>query len=428
MPVTEHESRTLGDPAVAPRSERRPQIALYGVFGVQNIGNEYTLQAMLYNVRQTVPAAEVFGICYDPEDTERLHGLPALRIKCTSLARHFPPARNLLVKLFRGLFRRIPLELYDWLRAFRVLRRTDLMIVTGTGLLTDYCGSGLLYDMFKWSLAAKLARCKVRFVGVGVGPIYRGLSRICIKAALALADYRGYRDDQSKARLKQNGFERPNDSVFPDLAFSLPPSALPPSRDPVTGKRVVGLGVMKFIDIHKGKRADCDEAYDRYLTTMCDFAIWLLKHGYTVRVLEGDLRYDPPVRVDIKARLEQRGITYGVDDITGPPITSPENLLEHLSATDIIISPRFHNLVLGIMMQKPVISVTYDPKNDSLLESFGLGEYRQSIENVDLQRLIAQFVQLESRADQVRVTLRQRTEEYRSLLNEQYRQVLREFA
>ena len=91
-------------------------------------------------------------------------------------------------------------------------------------------------------------------------------------------------------------------------------------------------------------------------------------------------------------------------------IASPQELLEHLRRVDFIVSPRFHNLVLGIMLSKPVISISYDPKNDSLLEGCGLGEYCQSIEDVDLERLIAQFIQLESQADRLRIGLRQQDE------------------
>jgi len=424
MPVTEQKSPSPGHPV--PLSRKRPKIALYGIFGVQNIGNEYTLQAMLYNVRHRAPEAEVYSICYEPRDTEFLHGLPGHAVKCAQLTLHFPPARNILVKIFRGVFRRIPLELYDLLRAVWVLRGTDLMIMTGTGMLTDYCVSsfGFPFDVFKWSVAAKIARCKMRFVGIGVGPIYSRLSRMFIKTALTVADYRGFRDEQSRNRLKQYGFERANDSVFPDLAFSLPPSVLPASSERNGPKTVVGIGVMKFVDMHKGEMADYDAAYDRYLEKMCDFTIWLLKHGYAVRILEGDLRYDPPVRVDMKARLERRGINYGIDDVNNPPIAGPQELLERLASVDFIVSPRFHNLVLGIMLNKPVISISYDPKNDSLLQGCGLGEYCQSIEGVDLERLIAQFIQLESQADGLRIELRRKSDEYRSLLNEQYRQVL----
>lgn len=425
--TTEQGSPAPGDHARASGEGRK--IALFGVFGAQNIGNEYTLQAMLYNVQQRAPEAEVYSICYEPQETRRLHGLRAVPVKCAQLSRHFPPARNVIVKALRGAFRRIPLELYDWCRSVRVLRGTDLLVITGTGIVTDYCGSafGFPYDLFKWSVAAKLAGCKVRFVGVGVGPIYLKLSRMFIKAALTIADYRGFRDEQSKNRLKQQGFERAKDAVFPDLAFSLPFSVLPTPSEHAGGKPVVGLGVMKFVDIHKGATVDYDAAYERYIETMCGFTTWLLQHGYAVRVLEGDLHYDPPVRADLKARLEAHGIKYGVDDITNPEITSPQVLLEHLAAVDFIVSPRFHNLVLGIMFNKPVIAISYDPKNDALLESCGLGEYCQHIESVELKRLIAQFMRLASRADRLRVGLRRKTDENRSLLNEQYRQILREF-
>lgn len=426
MPVTEQRSPAQADSLRA--SGRRPKIALFGIFGVQNIGNEYTLQAMLYHVRQRAPEAEVYSICYDSEETERLHGLPALRVTCPQLSRKLRPAGNLVVKLIRGAVRRIPLELYDWYRAVRILQGTDLIVMTGTGMLTDYCATafGYPYDVFKWSLAARVVRCKVRFVGVGVAPIYSRLSRIFIKTALAVADYRGFRDNQSRDRLRTYGFERPDDVVCPDLAFSLPASVLPASTDRNGPKRVVGIGVMKFVDKHKNESAYYDAAYNRYLDKMCDFIGWLLEHGYSVHVLEGDMRYDPPVRADIMARLAGRGIIYGVQDITAPPITSPQELLDRLADVDFVISPRFHNLVLGMMLGKPVISISYDPKTDALLEAFGLREYCQSIEDVDLERMIAQFVRLESEAGRLRIEMQRKTDEYRSLLNDQYRQVLGE--
>jgi polysaccharide pyruvyl transferase WcaK-like protein len=71
-----------------------------------------------------------------------------------------------------------------------------MLVVPGTGLLTD--AYGLLswgpYNMFKWSLAAKLRCCKLVFVSVGAGPIYSALGRWLVKSALSLADFRSYRD------------------------------------------------------------------------------------------------------------------------------------------------------------------------------------------------------------------------------------------
>ena len=68
----------------------------------------------------------------------------------------------------------------------------------------------------------------------------------------------------------------------------------------------------------------------------------------------------------------------------------------------------------------PVVSISYDPKNDALLDGFGLTKYHQPLTELDVQKLIAQFVELESRADELAPTLSNKASEYRSQLEEQY--------
>ena len=57
-----------------------------------------------------------------------------------------------------------------------------MLIVPGTGLLTD--AYGLLnwgpYNLLKWSLIAKLCRCKLLFVSIGAGPVYGTLGKYFI--------------------------------------------------------------------------------------------------------------------------------------------------------------------------------------------------------------------------------------------------------
>ena len=109
------------------------------------------------------------------------------------------------------------------------LRRTDMLIIPGTGLLTD--AYGLLgwgpYNLLKWSLIAKVCRCKLLFVSIGAGPIYGTLGRWFVKAILSLADFRSYRDNSTMQYLKGIGFRADNDRVYPDLAFSLPEAVIP---------------------------------------------------------------------------------------------------------------------------------------------------------------------------------------------------------
>jgi hypothetical protein len=49
-----------------------------------------------------------------------------------------------------------------WLKAFQILKETSMLIVPVTGLLTDVYGlkNWGAYSVFKWSLVAKLRRCK----------------------------------------------------------------------------------------------------------------------------------------------------------------------------------------------------------------------------------------------------------------------------
>jgi hypothetical protein len=76
------------------------------------------------------------------------------------------------------------------------MKGSEMLIVPGTGLLTD--AYGLLgwgpYNLMKWTLAARLRGCRVLFVSVGAGPLYSTLGRFCMRFALALADYRSFRD------------------------------------------------------------------------------------------------------------------------------------------------------------------------------------------------------------------------------------------
>jgi polysaccharide pyruvyl transferase WcaK-like protein len=156
--------------------------------------------------------------------------------------------RNSLARFVRRLVVGIPSEPYRWLQAARALKRMDVLIVAGTGLLTDL--SGLLnwgpYSVFKWSLMARVCRCKLLFVSVGAGPVYGLAGRLLVKAALRLANVRSYRDAATKQFLTDLGFQTRDDRVYPDLAFSLPKSAIPTDPVPRGTRPIVGLGLMLY--------------------------------------------------------------------------------------------------------------------------------------------------------------------------------------
>lgn len=412
-------SGTNRHPVELPR--RRRKIAFYGLFGQQNLGNECTLQAILRKTSENLPDADLYCICTDPDDTEKRHNVRAFPIKgIPGKARATGESR--FRRLFRKLFHRIPNELLHWVKAYRILKGTQMLIAPGTGLLTDYATSPFSrpYDVFKWSMIAKLCRCKLLFVSVGAAAMHHPISRIFFKSALSLADYRSYRDLYTRRYLKSIGFVSDRDPVYPDLAFSLEQSMLREHEHRGGKWRIIGVGLKDYYG-QLGVRQDVGDAiYRDYLEKLCTFVVWLLEQGYTVRILMGDPLYDRPVKDDLMASLESRGIDWKDGRILDEPVYTVEDLLSQIATTDMVVSPRFHNILLALMLNKPAIALAYQEKFESLMGDLGLSEYCQHIDRLDVERLKGQFIEFKAKSVTILSSVQRKTQEYRMSLEEQY--------
>jgi len=417
----EHNIVDLDEACVTSRPARKT-VALFGMFGVGNLGNECTLVAMAHNIRRFLPGAEVCCICGGPEDTTARYHLPAFPIRELSLA----PMNNRLLRLLRKIVVGIPLELYRWAKAFKRLNASCMLVMTGTGMLSDVgiLPLGLHYDILRWSIVAKLRRCKLLFVSVGVGPVRHPLSRFLIKTALWMADYRSYRDTFSKDYVKEMGIATEGDALYPDLAFSFPTSMLPRVRNRDGHGTVIGLGLIT----NDRKRATSEKVegiYDDYISKVCTFVVWLIAHKYTVRLLIGDVVYDSRVRQDLMTFLERSGVKYDGGQIIDEPARSVDELLSQLADTDIVVASRFHNVLLALLLGKPVVAISFHEKVDSLMGAMGLTQFCQDIEHVDVNKLIDQLTALEDNAESIKHEGERRSQIYRSALEEQYGEIVK---
>jgi polysaccharide pyruvyl transferase WcaK-like protein len=397
----------------------RLRIALFGAFGVGNLGNECTLQALISNIQKCAPQAEVSCICMGPQETQSAYNIPASLIKELPL----PPSKNPVLKLLRRIFLVIPMELFRWGKAVATLKDVNMLVMTGTGMLGDFgIGPGLHYEILKWTVAAKLSRCKVIFLSVGAGPLRKALSRHFVKAALSCAAYRSYRDEFSKDYLKSIRFDSDRDQVYPDLAFSYPTARLPRSSDHSCNKPVIGVGLMTYFN-RRGVSPEDETIYRDYLTKLGNFVTWLLERKYTVRLLIGDVAYDQRARQDLRTFLEERGFSCKNGSIIDEPASSVEEVLSQLAATDLVVASRFHNVLLALMLGKPVLAISYHEKVDALMEEAGLAAFRQDIESIDVEKLIRQFATLEEQSNYIKPQLHRKAEACRVALDGQYNRI-----
>jgi len=401
----------------------RLRISLFGNFGSGNIGNECTLHAMICNARRYQPDVVLQCISKGPEHTVATCQIPAVPMREMLVDMQPRPGRRVL-RLLRRIVIGLPTEIYRWVRTAKTLRQTDMLVMTGTGMLGDF---GILpfdihLDILRWSIVARLCRCRLLFVSVGAGPLDHPLSRRFVRWALALADYRSYRDNLSKQYLEGVGIETSGDAVYPDLAFSLPRELLPPSTHREGARRVVGVGLMAFYGGHHTTEPS-EAIHHDYIVKMATFVTWLLEHQYTVRLLIGDTRYDGRVRRELMDVLEQRHTQYRHGQLLAEPIASPEDVFSQLASVDVVVASRFHNVLMALMLGKPVVAISYHEKIDALMDDVGLPAYCQRIDRLDVSALIDQFTTLEANVEDATPRIAQKIEAYRTRLDDQYERI-----
>jgi polysaccharide pyruvyl transferase WcaK-like protein len=353
------------------------RIGLFGNFGGGNLGNDGSLEAMLLFLRQSYPNADMVCICAEPDVISKQFDIP-------TLPAYAPRPHN------RGTLDKVRGKIADHIGVVRNVRNLDVLLIPGTGILDDFGERpiGFPYIIFLICLAAKLRGIKVAFVSTGAGPIVHPLSRFFMKTAARTAVYRSYRDQISKDFMESIGIDISNDPIYPDLAFRLPDPV--PAERPKDNTLTIGLGVMEY---YGWTAAGGQDIYDGYIRKLTQFAIWLLNHGYRIRLLVGqdcDQRAVDDLTNAVKAEL---------GDITAESMVaqmphSLNDLMEQISSVDAVVATRFHNVLCALKVGRPTISLGYAKKNDVLMADMGLGEFCQHIERLDVDMLIQQFQKL----------------------------------
>ena len=176
---------------------------------------------------------------------------------------------------------------------------------------------------------------------------------------------------------------------------------------------------MEYYGQHRTPQ-DGERIYRRYIERVADFAAWLIEQGHSVRLLVGDLAYDRRVKGDLLRLLEESGSHFDPARIIDEPLRSCEGLCEQLAKTDMVVATRFHNVLLALMLGKPVIALSYHEKLRSLMAGVGAAEYSVDAEELDVPALIERFRRLSENAEAFTSSIKQWTDEYRRSLDEQY--------
>lgn len=311
-----------------------PTIVVSGYYGAGNAGDEAILSAMLAALRAEIPGVEIIVLSRDPARTAAEHGVEAAP---------------------RGLGRRL-------LAQVKLLRRSDLLLCGGGGLLQDVYPARLLPASVFYYLAvcllAKLCGCRVMFYGQGIGPLRRRLARFLVRFAAERADLLAVRDPGSRDLLRGLGVRRP----------------IHVTADPVLAWRPEGRGVTAALGLSADRPFLAislrpwpeEESWLPAVARVADRAVraW----GMVPVFLPFARGVDAPVCGRARALMAEGGRAVLLPEL------GPEELYEVVAAAGLVLGMRLHSLIFAALARVPMVGLAYDPKVAEFMTGLGLPE------------------------------------------------------
>ena len=305
----------------------------------------------------------------------------------------------------------------DVARTISWVRGHDAVIVPGAGPLEATLPQrawGFPFALFTLASSAKIFGTKMALVSVGADTINKRATRWLSNATARLAFYRSYRDAYSLDAMRRRGIDTTGDSVYPDLVFGVPTPPYDPG-DP----QLVGVGVMAYYG-GNDDRPKAGQIHSAYVEKMTRFVGWLVDTGHKVRLFGGDGKFDVAVAEQITADVRASRPDLDPSRVTIEPVSSYRELLRGMAPVGLVVATRYHNVMAALKLCKPTISLGYSRKFISLMADMGLAGFNQFAHSLDVDRLIEQFTELESRRTELTQLMAERNEANQRSLDHQF--------
>ncbi len=380
-------------------------IALLSPCGWGNLGDAAILDSAIDAIRLRLPAAPILGLTLNPADTAQRHGIPALTcsgfsVRDYGVAEDAPfalpvqrgerdagapraPVGTLRATL-RQVAWKVPGLSQVWtatkmaradLRHRRLMGdqtgHLSLVVVAGGGQLDDFWGGtfGHPYVLWRWARHSRAVGARFLVLSVGTGVLSTPLSRLLVRRALSVADYRSFRDEGSRqlvgARLVAG------DPVVPDLAYGLAPA---PSVPLLQERRpLIGLSPIAHRDPRSAPTKDAAR-YRSYLERLALVAARLLETDHDL-VLYATASADIACVSDLRLEIAKRVTPEQLERISTPETRTVADLRAALAPVRVALASRLHGVILPHVWGIPVVALSYERKVTVLMQTMNCQSY-----------------------------------------------------
>lgn len=380
---------------------KRPvhRVALYGFLGSGNIGNDASLETVLTWFRSHHPKLDLSCITIAPDQVEKRYSIASVPLAWRSTLRDKGRIGTAVRKLGGRLL--------DILRSYLLAGSVDAVIVPGMGVLEDSLTArpwALPYWLFLVGLACRIRSRHFVLLDVGAERAGNFLTRMLFAATVRLATHASFRDRTSAAVTARAGM-RARSLVAPDLAFAHPASTV---AEPIAGRVVVG--VMAYYG--RGDDARRGAAVRRrYVTTLAHALVTLVNSGHHIVLVGGD-QADVDVAWAACTTVFELQPGLPMDAVVVREPTTFDELTSEMRSAEVVVTSRFHNLICAVRLGRPVVSIGYADKCRELMQSVGLDDFCQGIDQLDADRLVTQVRAAQRDADAIGAQVRSAVADY----------------
>jgi polysaccharide pyruvyl transferase WcaK-like protein len=436
---------------VQPAPQSFCRIALLTPYDGGNLGDAVIQDSLIANLRLRLPDAQFSAISLSGESFVHQHGVAATFPLCATHRPFYGMARESLAERIKqsdggtehpagnedrtqasslkGSLKAIPIlgpalravrnfavttvrEFRHSIGGYRFLRMQDLLIVSGGGQFDEEWGGpwGHPFALFKWALLARMASVPLAIPSVGTGRATSKTSRWLMSAALRMAQYRSYRDENSKAVASNLLKRAAQDSVIADLAFSIPTTELRSTgviRSISQGRKIIAISPIAYAKPGKWPRQD-QAVYDRYIEEMVRLVSQLVAAGYFLVIVSSSLGDDDRVIPEILNLLDEDAKKKLPEQTYVPAIGNWKDLAAVLSESDVLIASRLHSVVLGLDTDTPSIAISFNPKVNWVMEDFGQTKYLLDIHQFTAENIMEAIGRIDQDRRQVIEQIQQR--------------------
>jgi polysaccharide pyruvyl transferase CsaB len=318
------------------------KIFLIGWFGAGNMGDEAILISELLSIRSQIKNVEFYILSFDPKRTKKLTA------SVPEVTRVLKMGSKLEV---------IKSDLFGIWKAFR---ESDAVIIGGGGIFQDIYNHYPIPFFTAMTLLARFHRKPTIFYGIGVGPINTFVGRRLLRCAARSADMIFVRDLESKALLERLGAAS-EAYLAADPVFLLEPlrsekvEQLIKTHNLDGNGLVIGLCVQDLLfwsDLDRRILAETLDALNKEKKAkVIFFPFGAYRDGWFTRRTSESVDMVASRRL---ADLMEREFT-----VIAPDGLSPQELLALMERIDLVISMRFHGLVMGLSVGVPTIALTH---------------------------------------------------------------------